>query len=162
MVYIAYFTELILQICDYAQKRRIDLCIWRENFDENFHCHFCSRRKAAKFCHPEVNLVCCFAAHCLEATAHLSATISNHVHLIPMSIGVRFSIKPCVCFQWVSWERLLWRESFRINRPLIPPFSWATTLHILHFEYCLHIEVKSQGAFVHQTQFFKANFWHTR
>ena len=23
MVYIAYFTELILQICDYAQKRRI-------------------------------------------------------------------------------------------------------------------------------------------
>ena len=26
MVYIAYFTELILQICDYAQKR----CIWRE------------------------------------------------------------------------------------------------------------------------------------
>ena len=27
MVYIAYFTELILQICDYAQKRRI----WREN-----------------------------------------------------------------------------------------------------------------------------------
>ena len=53
MVYIAYFTELILQICDYAQKRRI----WRENckyaLDKNFHCHFCSRRKAAKFCHPE-------------------------------------------------------------------------------------------------------------
>ena len=55
MVYIAYFTELILQICNYAQKRRI----WRENckyaIDENFHCHFCSRRKAAKFCHPEKN-----------------------------------------------------------------------------------------------------------
>ena len=52
MVYIAYFTELNLQICDYAQKRRI--C--RENcnfaFDENFHGHFCPRRKAAKFCHP--------------------------------------------------------------------------------------------------------------
>ena len=52
MVYIAYFTELILQICDYAQKRRI----WRENckyaLHKNFHCHFCSRRKAAKFCHP--------------------------------------------------------------------------------------------------------------
>ena len=52
MVYIAYFTELILQICDYAQKRHT----WRENckytLDENFHCHFCSRRKAAKFCHP--------------------------------------------------------------------------------------------------------------
>ena len=52
MVYIAYFTELDLQICDYAQKQRI--C--RENcnyaLDENFHDHFCPRRKAAKFCHP--------------------------------------------------------------------------------------------------------------
>ena len=30
--------------------------IWRKNckyaFDENFHCHICSQRKAAKFCHP--------------------------------------------------------------------------------------------------------------
>ena len=53
MVYIAYFTELNLQICDYAQKRRI--C--RENckyaFDENFHGPFCPRQKTAKFCHPE-------------------------------------------------------------------------------------------------------------
>ena len=53
MVYIAYFTELNLQICDYAQKRRI--C--RENskyaFDENFHGYFCLRRMAANFCHPE-------------------------------------------------------------------------------------------------------------
>ena len=53
MVYIAYFTELNLQICDYVQKRRI--C--RENckyaLDENFHDHFCPRRKAAKFCHPD-------------------------------------------------------------------------------------------------------------
>ena len=52
MVYIAYFTELNLQICDYAQKR----CICRENckyaFDENFYGHFCPRRKAANFCHP--------------------------------------------------------------------------------------------------------------
>ena len=41
MVYIVYFTELNLQICDYTQKRRI--C--RENckyaFDENIHGHFC-------------------------------------------------------------------------------------------------------------------------
>ena len=41
MVYIAYFTALNLQICDFAQKRRI--C--RENckyvLDENFHGHFC-------------------------------------------------------------------------------------------------------------------------
>ena len=55
MVYIAYFTELILQICDFAQKRRI--C--RENckyvLDEHFHGHFCPRRKAAKFCHPDAD-----------------------------------------------------------------------------------------------------------
>ena len=46
------FHWVILQLCDYAQKQRI----WRKNckyaLDENFHCHFCSRRKAAKFCHP--------------------------------------------------------------------------------------------------------------
>ena len=54
MVYIAYFTELNLQICDNAQKRRI--C--RENckyaFDENFHGHFCPRRwlpSSATLCH---------------------------------------------------------------------------------------------------------------
>ena len=55
MVYITNFTDLILQICDYAQKRRI----WRKNckyeLDENFHCPFCSRRKAAKFWHPGDN-----------------------------------------------------------------------------------------------------------
>ena len=43
MVYIAYFTELNLQICDYVQKRRI--C--RENckyaLDKNFHGPFCPR-----------------------------------------------------------------------------------------------------------------------
>ena len=53
LVYIAYFSELNLQSCDYAQKRRI--C--RENckyaLDENFHDQFCPRRKAAKFCHPD-------------------------------------------------------------------------------------------------------------
>ena len=52
MVYIAYFTELILQICDYAQKRRIRRKNCKYALDKNFHCHFCFRRKAAKFCHP--------------------------------------------------------------------------------------------------------------
>ena len=62
MVYITYFTELNLQICDYAQKRRI--C--RENckyvLDESLHGHFCPRWKAAKFCHPGNNDTCtvCF------------------------------------------------------------------------------------------------------
>ena len=52
MVYIAHFTELNLQICNDAQKRRI--C--RENckyaLDENLCGHFCPRKKAANFCHP--------------------------------------------------------------------------------------------------------------
>ena len=48
LVYIAYFSELNLQIRDYAQKQRI--C--RENckyaLDESFHGHFCPQQKAAK------------------------------------------------------------------------------------------------------------------
>ena len=52
IVYIAYFTKLNLQICDYAQKRRI--CREKRKYvlDENFQGHFCLRRKAANFCHP--------------------------------------------------------------------------------------------------------------
>ena len=52
MVYIAYFTELNLQICHYAQKRRICRENCKYSNDENFHGHFCPWRKAAKFCHP--------------------------------------------------------------------------------------------------------------
>ena len=52
MVYIAYFTELNLQICDYAQQRRICCKNCKYALDEHFHGHFCPRRKAAKFCHP--------------------------------------------------------------------------------------------------------------
>ena len=56
MVYIACFTELNLQICDYAQKRRI----YRENGnytpDENFCGHFCLRRKASNFCQADRRL----------------------------------------------------------------------------------------------------------
>ena len=52
MVNIAYFTELNLQIWEYAQKRRICREICKYALDENFHGHFCPRRKAAKFCHP--------------------------------------------------------------------------------------------------------------
>ena len=55
MVYIAYFTELNLQICEYAQKRRICRRNCKYAIDENFHGHFCPRRKAAKFCHPALH-----------------------------------------------------------------------------------------------------------
>ena len=54
MIYIAYFIELILQICDYAQKRRICRESCKYALDKNFHGHFCPRRKAAKFCHPGI------------------------------------------------------------------------------------------------------------
>ena len=41
-----------LQICNYAQKRRI--CRKNSKYapDENYCGHFCPRRKAANFCHP--------------------------------------------------------------------------------------------------------------
>ena len=52
MVYIAYFTESNLQICDYAQKQ----CICRENckyaLDENFHGHFCPPTKGCQVLPP--------------------------------------------------------------------------------------------------------------
>ena len=52
VVYIAYYTEFNLQICDYAQKRRICRGNSKDVPDENFCGHFCPRRKAANFCHP--------------------------------------------------------------------------------------------------------------
>ena len=55
MVYIAYFTELNLQICDYAQKQRICRENYKYAFDENFYGHFSPWQKGAKFCHPGVS-----------------------------------------------------------------------------------------------------------
>ena len=78
MVYIAYFTELILQICDYAQKWHI----WRENckyaLDENFNCQFCSRPNAAKFCHPDNNQ---------KINSTIVFKIFQNIQLIPNCIG---------------------------------------------------------------------------
>ena len=50
-VYLAYYTELNVQICNYAQKQRI--CRKNIKFDG----HFCPRRKAANFCHRGVRKV---------------------------------------------------------------------------------------------------------
>ena len=57
MVYIAYFTELNLQISNYMQERRICCENCKYALDENFHGHFCPQRKAAKFCHPDINII---------------------------------------------------------------------------------------------------------
>ena len=95
MVYIAYSTELNLQIYDYAQKR----CFCRENckyaLDENFHGHFCPRRKAAKFCYPDVNYNVCFCAFdesvCVRlgpgATITITNTLSDQVRTKQVSIA---------------------------------------------------------------------------
>ena len=48
----AYFTELNLQICNYAQKRRTCREKSKYALDERFYGHFCPRWKAANFCHP--------------------------------------------------------------------------------------------------------------
>ena len=54
MVGIANYTELNLQICNYAQKRRI--CHKkRKQALEKFLWSFCPRRKAANFCQPDPN-----------------------------------------------------------------------------------------------------------
>ena len=52
MVYIAYYTEINLQVSNYAQKQRI--CCENSEYTphENLYGHFCSRGKAANFCYP--------------------------------------------------------------------------------------------------------------
>ena len=48
MVYFANYTELDLQICNYAQKRRICRKISICAADENFYGHFCPPQNAAR------------------------------------------------------------------------------------------------------------------
>ena len=54
-VRIAYYTELNVQFCNYAQKRRI--CRQNSKYAsvKNFCGHFCRRREAANYCHPGSN-----------------------------------------------------------------------------------------------------------
>ena len=109
MVYIAYFTELNLQICDYAQKRHI--C--RENckyaFDENFHGHFCLWRKAAKFCHP---------ALCILYL--LLCTITKGIEQ-SFLCGCEGSASPAFhCFQDWSFERIFGQTREK---------SWSQNVH---------------------------------
>ena len=52
MVCIAYYTELNVQICNYAQKQRICRENSKHALDESFYGHFCPRRNAANSCHP--------------------------------------------------------------------------------------------------------------
>ena len=47
MIYIAYSIELNLQICNYAQKRRICRKHCKYALDKNFHDHFCPQRCSA-------------------------------------------------------------------------------------------------------------------
>ena len=52
MIFIVFQTELNLQICNYAQKRRICRKNCKYALDKKVHGHFCPRRNAAKLCHP--------------------------------------------------------------------------------------------------------------
>ena len=51
MVHIAYYTELNLQICNYAQRRRI--CRENSKYEPDFCGHFYPYRKATNFCRPD-------------------------------------------------------------------------------------------------------------
>ena len=101
MVYIAHFNELNLQVCDYAQKRRI--C--RENckyaLNENFHGHFCPRRKAAKFCHP---------VQCLSYHTELTEEWTNVFHVYLFHISFK------------AWKYTLYCRSWEIGNE--PDISW--------------------------------------
>ena len=55
---IAYSSELNLQICNYAQNRRICRKISKYTPDEHFDAHFCPHRKATNFCHPGLEEGC--------------------------------------------------------------------------------------------------------
>ena len=52
MVSIVYYTELNVQICNYAQIQRICNENSKNALDESFYGHFCPRRNVANFCHP--------------------------------------------------------------------------------------------------------------
>ena len=58
MEYITYYTDLNLQVCNYAQKQRNFGENRRYALDENLYGHFCSRRKAANFGHPVAIQIC--------------------------------------------------------------------------------------------------------
>ena len=122
MVYIAYSTELNLQICDCAQKRRI--C--RENckyaLDENFHGHFCPPRKAAKFCHPghmyilrATSVTCLYFRNVLFKLCTLSR-LGKSLATVPTIASVRILLKqklrkPTI-ENFLAWVWLFWMESF--------------------------------------------------
>ena len=58
MEYIAYYADKNLQICNYAKKRRICHENKKKRARQNFVWPFCSRRKAANFCHPAEDNTC--------------------------------------------------------------------------------------------------------
>ena len=108
MVYIAYFTELNLKICDYAQKRRICPENFKYTPDKNFHGHFCPRRKAAKFCRP---------AHSFHRSyiSYISTLGGTRIHFLLVSF--RISSHPEFALQHLL-IRLVQLSSPRCNTSL--------------------------------------------
>ena len=121
VVYIAYYTELNLHLCNYAQKRRI--C--RENSNENFYGHFCFRRKAGNFCH-SVN----------KEFRNSHATL-RHKPKWPLNwlYFVR-KVQDCVLHHPMRKHLLPWKKKvgghkwkrfikhFSLDRPSLPPHRW--------------------------------------
>ena len=98
MVYIAYHTESDLQVYNYEQKRRI--C--RKNSEyapyENFYGHFCSRGKAANFCHPELwqNWLQTGANFIPKLFLHMPASETKMVLSLLVEQAVQKSIKKAI------------------------------------------------------------------
>ena len=112
MVYIAYFTELNLQICNNVQKRGICRKNCKHALDENFHCQFCSRRKASKFCHPAS------AIYCMPSSSIIFSKIFSKVFWLILGIFHAKSV----------------RDIFKVFSKIFYMVFWLT-LGIFHVEY---------------------------
>ena len=139
MIYIAYFIELILQICDYAQKRRICRESCKYALDKNFHGQFCPRRKAAKFCHPGIAY---FTEFTRKNDAFVAKIVNTHLTknfmanfapderlpssatLIRTMLGFTF-VWMAVRIKWAKYWPLL----FRLCR------------YGLQYLYCIHVQL---------------------
>ena len=143
MVYFAYFTELILQICDYAQKQRICRKNCKYALDGNFHGHFCPRRKAAKFCHPA-----------LFSTMRLSQTMGFseqqlwlalwHFFISLLNKGGKGAVKKITLSLpntgWRIWfqrtkfmDIILQNVVYTSSYKIIPRCHWTQFFHKSHF-----------------------------
>ena len=136
MVYIAYYAELNLQICNYVQKRRIHI---HENNkfapDEIFFGHFWPRQKAANFCHP--GLGC-------------NHPLNSHSSYFPNPLTFGKKITACLLYSWTdnettfytwSWFDILTYSTF--SKPSLPGMPMLRNININHITFTIFTTLSS-------------------